>query len=199
MLKPIGASLALALACGVSAAVTLPFAAPQRARGRRSALRVGMLLALGTGLYPSTGRAEQLSPVDQYVECVEQATNESVSRHIGDPEVALRTVPVRVLLALASHGIADACGPQAETLNGEGDRRGYDARRRRTEPLWRKKRQPEHSSAISLPPALLWPEPIEGRRRSEGIVSPTRAADRIGGAHALSSFLSACCSASLAA
>jgi hypothetical protein len=112
MLKPIGASLALALPGSVSAVVILPFAA-----ARRSASRLGILLALAAGLSLTAARAGPLSPADEYVECVERAASESASRHVGDVEVARSPVPAKVLSVLAGDDVLRACGSLANAAD----------------------------------------------------------------------------------
>ena len=116
MLKPIGASLVLALPGRVSAVVTLPFAAAKRSAGKRSAW-LGMLLSLATGLCLTAGHAEQLSPADKYVDCVERAASESASRHVGAPEVARSPVPAKVLFELADDDVLRACGSLADAAD----------------------------------------------------------------------------------
>ena len=80
----------------------------------------------------TAARAGPLSPADEYVECVERATSESASRHVGDMEVARSPVPDKVLGEFASDDIVHACGPQIDALKGddiaEGYSRGYDAK-----------------------------------------------------------------------
>jgi hypothetical protein len=118
MLKPIGASPALALPGSVSALITLPFAAARRAAGRRSASRLGMLLALAAGLsLTAPARAGPLSPADKYVECVKEAASESASRHVGDVEVARSAVPAKVLSELADEDVLRACGSLADAAD----------------------------------------------------------------------------------
>lgn len=114
MLKLIGANLPFALPGSISTVDTLPFADARRPAGTRSALRLGMLSALATGLGLTVAQAGQLSPADRYVACVDRVASESASRHVGDVEVARSPVPAQVLREISRDDVDRACGSLAD-------------------------------------------------------------------------------------
>jgi hypothetical protein len=142
----------------------------------RAAVALSLALALERSM-TAAASAGQLSPADQYVECVEHTTTQSATRHVSDPEVVRSPSPDSVLADLVRDNTLSACRSQLEAAehddhhDGKTWRRVIDTMRAA---VWRAladapPRLPPPECRVANAPASCVDEPREAERPKEAI------------------------------